>query len=240
MGQKVNPIGLRMGVTLNWRSRWFVRGRKFADNIKEDYLLRDYIKKKLKGAGVSKIEIERTASHVKLIIYTSRPGVVIGKKGVGIDLLTEDIQKQTPNKVLVDVHEVRKPDIEAQLVAENIALQLEKRVSWRRAVKKAMAGAIRRGVRGVKVRVAGRLDGAEIARSEWYNEKRIPLHTLRANIDYGTATAFTTYGTTGVKVWIYHGDILKRKEVKTSVDSRPHASVEKVHQEGGSCLALKR
>ena len=214
MGQKINPIGLRVGVIFNWRSRWFVKGRQFADNIQEDHHLRTYIKKKLKGAGVSKIEIERTVNHVKLIIYTSRPGVVIGKKGVGIDLLTEDIQKQTPNKVIVDIHEVRKPDAEAQLVAENIALQLEKRVSWRRAVKKAMAGAIRRGVRGVKVRVAGRLDGAEIARSEWYNEKQIPLHTLRANIDYGTATAFTTYGTTGVKVWIYHGDTYKRKEIK--------------------------
>lgn len=218
MGQKVNPVGLRVGVIFNWRSRWYVKGRQFADNIKEDYQLRSYIKKKLKGAGVSKIEIERTVNHVKLIIYTSRPGVVIGKKGVGIDLLTEDIQKQTPNKVIVDIHEVRKPDVDAQLVAENIALQLEKRVSWRRAVKKAMAGAVRRGVRGVKVRVAGRLDGAEIARSEWYNEKQIPLHTLRANIDYGVATAFTTYGTTGVKVWIYHGDVYKRKEIKSEVN----------------------
>ena len=216
MGQKINPIGLRVGVIFNWRSRWFVQGRKFADNIKEDHDLRVYIKKKLKGAGVSKIEIERT-NHIKLIIYTSRPGVVIGKKGVGIDALTADIQKQTPTKVVVDIHEVRKPDAEAQLVAENIALQLEKRVSWRRAVKKAIAGAVRRGVRGVKVRVAGRLDGAEIARSEWYNEKRIPLHTLRANIDYGTATAFTTYGTTGVKVWIYHSDIYRRREVKQEV-----------------------
>ena len=217
MGQKVNPIGLRVGVIFNWRSRWFVKGRQFADNIKEDHHLRTYIKGKLKGAGVSKIEIERTAHHVKLIIYTSRPGVVIGKKGVGIDLLTADIQKQTPNKVIVSIHEVRKPDADAQLVAENIALQLEKRVSWRRAVKKAMAGAIRRGVRGIKVRVAGRLDGAEIARSEWYNEKQVPLHTLRANIDYGVATAFTTYGTTGVKVWIYHGDVYKMKEIKKEV-----------------------
>ena len=217
MGQKVHPTGLRVGVILNWRSRWFVKGRQFADNIKEDHHLRAYIKNKLKGAGVSKVEIERTANHVKLIIYTSRPGVVIGKKGVGIDALTEDVQKQTSNKVVLDIHEVRKPDVEAQLVAENIALQLEKRVSWRRAVKKAIAGAVRRGVRGVKVRVAGRLDGAEIARSEWYNEKQIPLHTLRANIDYGVATAFTTYGTTGVKVWIYHGDVYKRREIKTEV-----------------------
>jgi len=214
MGQKVNPVGLRVGVIFNWRSRWYAKGRQFADNIKEDHCLRVYIKNKLKGAGVSKIEIERTANHVKLIIYTSRPGVVIGKKGVGIDLLTADIQKQTSSKVIVDIHEVRKPDVDAQLVVENIALQLEKRVSWRRAVKKAMAGAVRRGVRGIKVRVAGRLDGAEIARSEWYNEKQIPLHTLRANIDYGMATAFTTYGTTGVKVWIYHGDVYKRREIK--------------------------
>ena len=214
MGQKVNPIGLRVGVILNWRSRWYVKGRKFADNIQEDHHLRTYIKKKLKGAGISKIEIERTANHVKLIIYTSRPGVVIGKKGVGIDSLTADIQKQTPSKVIVDIHEVRKPDIDAQLVAENIALQLEKRVSWRRVVKKAMAAAIRRGVRGIKVRVAGRLDGAEIARSEWYNEKQVPLHTLRANIDYGVATAFTTYGTTGVKVWIYQGDVYRRERDK--------------------------
>ncbi len=214
MGQKVNPIGLRLGVIFTWRSRWFVKGRKFSANIKEDYLLRAYVKKKLKGAGVSRIEIERTVNHVKLLIYTSRPGIVIGKKGAGIDLLTEDIQKQTPNKVIVDVHEVRKPDIDAQLVAENIALQLEKRVSWRRAVKKAIAGATRRGVRGIKARVAGRLDGAEIARAEWYNEKQVPLHTLRANIDYGSATAFTTYGTTGVKVWIYHADFYRSKEIK--------------------------
>lgn len=225
MGQKINPIGLRVGVIYNWRSRWFVRGRQFAKNIKEDHLLRTYVKKKLKGAGVSKIEIERTANHVKLLVYTSRPGIVIGKKGVGIDLLTEDIQKQTPNKVIVNIHEVRKPDVEAQLVAENIALQLEKRVSWRRAVKKAMAGAVRRGVRGVKVRVSGRLDGAEIARAEWYNEKQVPLHTLRANIDYGVATAFTTYGTTGVKVWIYHGDVYKRKEVNMPV-VKPQAEVD--------------
>ena len=214
MGQKINPVGLRVGVIFNWRSRWFVKGRKFADNIKADYDLRSYIKKRLKGAGVAKIEIERTASNVRVIVYTSRPGVVIGKKGAGIDQLTADIQKQVSEKVIVDIHEVRKPDVEAQLVAENVALQLEKRISWRRAVKKAMAGAVRRGVRGVKIRVAGRLDGAEIARDEWYNEKRVPLHTLRANIDYGSATAFTTYGTTGVKVWIYHEDFYKRKEIK--------------------------
>lgn len=206
MGQKVHPLGLRLGGIFNWRSRWYVKGKKFADNIHEDYKLREYIKSRLKGAGVSRIEIERTTKDVKLLLFTSRPGVVIGKKGTGIDALQADIQKQTKSKVILNIHEVRKPDIDAQLVAENIALQLEKRVSWRRSVKKAIAFAIRGGVRGIKVRVAGRLDGAEIARSEWYTEKRLPLHTLRANIDYGMARALTTYGVTGVKVWIYHGD----------------------------------
>lgn len=206
MGQKVNPTGLRIGVIFPWRSRWIAKKNKFPIYLKEDYHLRKYIKNKLKGAGVSLIEIDRTANDVKLTVHTSRPGVVIGKKGVGIDAITADIQKQSKNKVILKIQEVRKPDVEAQLVADNIALQLEKRVSWRRALKKAIAAAIRRGVRGIKIRVSGRLDGAEIARSEWYNEKQIPLHTLRARIDYGEATAFTTYGTTGVKVWIYHGD----------------------------------
>ena len=224
MGQKVSPLGLRIGIVYNWRSRWYVRGMKMADNIQEDFLLREYIKKRLKGGGLSKVEIERAGSDLKMIIFTSRPGIVIGKKGVGIDALTEDIQKQTKSKVTVSIQEIRKPDTDAQLVAENIALQLEKRVSWRRALKKAIASAVRRGVRGIKIRVAGRLDGAEIARAEGYSEKRIPLHTLRANIDYGTATAFTTYGTTGVKVWIYHGDIYKRKEVKEVGLVKPQTS----------------
>lgn len=213
MGQKIHPGGLRLGVIFSWKSRWYSKGRQIADNIHEDHKLRTFVKKKLKGAGISKIEIERTMNQVKLLIFTSRPGVVIGKKGVGIDVLTAEIQKQTKNKLILSIQEVRKPDVDAQLVAENIALQLEKRVSWRRALKKAVASAVRRGVRGVKIRVSGRLDGAEIARSEWYNEKRVPLHTLRANIDYGTATAFTTYGTTGIKVWIYHGDFYRAKEV---------------------------
>ena len=217
MGQKIHPFGLRLGGIFNWRSRWYVEGRKFADNIHEDYLLREYVKKRLKGAGLSRIEIERTARDVKLLIFTSRPGIVIGKKGAGIDKLTEDIQKRSKSKIILNIHEVRKPDTDAQLVAQNIALQLEKRVSWRRSVKKAMAFAIRRGVRGIKVRVAGRLDGAEIARSEWYNEKRVPLHTLTAHIDYGEAGALTTYGVTGIKVWIYHGDIYgKKKQLEES------------------------
>ena len=213
MGQKVSPIGLRVGVIRNWDSRWYASGQKFADNIYEDYRLRQYIKKKLKNAGVSKVEVERTGEQIKLFIFTARPGFVIGKKGVGIDSLAEDIQKQTKYKIAVSIQEVRKADLDAQLVAENIALQLEKRVSWRKALKKAVATAVRQGVRGVKVRVSGRLGGAEIARSEWYNEKSIPLHTLRANIDYGFSEAITTYGLIGVKVWMYYGDVYFMKEI---------------------------
>lgn len=215
MGQKVSPIGLRVGVIRNWNSRWYADKKKFADNIREDYFLRGYVKRKLKNSGVSKVEIERRGEQVKLVIFTARPGVVIGKKGVGIDSLETDIQKQTKNKLSVSIQEVRKPDLDSQLVAENIALQLQKRVSWRRALKKAIASAIRQGVRGVKIRVSGRLDGADIARSEWYNEKSVPLHTLRANIDYGFAEAITTYGLIGVKVWMYYGDVYTKKEVSS-------------------------
>ncbi|MCB9027465.1 MAG: 30S ribosomal protein S3, partial [Bdellovibrionaceae bacterium] len=191
MGQKVNPIGFRVGVIRTWDSRWFAKGKNYVENLREDHKLRDYIKKKLKHAGVSKIEMERAAKKLKVIISTARPGVVIGKKGTGIDALKADLQKQTDNEVFVNIQEVRKPDLDAQLISENIALQLEKRISWRRALKKAMAASVRSGVRGIKVMVSGRLDGAEIARTEWYNEKSIPLHTLRADIDYGTAEALT-------------------------------------------------
>lgn len=214
MGQKVNPIGLRVGVIRTWESRWFAQGRLYADQLHEDLKLRKYLKDKLKHAGVAKIEMERAANKLKVIISTARPGVVIGKKGSGIDALKADVQKMTPNEVFVNIQEVRKPDVDAQLVAENIALQLEKRVSWRRALKKAIASAIRGGVRGIKVQVSGRLDGAEIARTEWYNEKSVPLHTLRADIDYGTAEALTAYGIIGLKVWIYKGDVLSAKEVE--------------------------
>ncbi|MCB0342940.1 MAG: 30S ribosomal protein S3 [Pseudobdellovibrionaceae bacterium] len=214
MGQKVNPIGLRVGVIRTWDSRWYAKGPDYADNLHEDFRLRKYIKKRLKHAGVAKIEMERAAKKLKVIISTARPGVVIGKKGTGIDQLKEDIQKLTNSEVFVDIQEVRKPDLDAQLVAENIALQLEKRISWRRILKKSMAAAVRSGVRGIKIMVSGRLDGAEIARTEWYNEKSVPLHTLRADIDYGTAEALTTYGIIGVKVWIYRGDVLSAKEVE--------------------------
>lgn len=214
MGQKVNPIGLRVGVIRTWDSRWYSRGNDYIENLHEDLRLRKYIKKKLKHAGVSKIEMERAANKIKVIIHTSRPGVVIGKKGSSRDQLLADIQSQTKNEVYVNIQEVRKPDLDAQLVAEDIALKLEKRISWRRALKKAMAAAVRSGVRGIKIKVAGRLDGAEIAREEWYNEKSVPLHTLRADIDYGTAEALTTYGIIGLKVWIYRGDVLSAKEVE--------------------------
>lgn len=214
MGQKVNPIGLRVGVIRTWESRWFAQGKLYASQLHEDLKLRNYLKKKLKHAGVSKIEMERAANKLKVIISTARPGVVIGKKGTGIDALKLDVQAMTPNEVFINIQEVRKPDVDAQLVAENIAIQLEKRVSWRRALKKAIASAVRGGVRGVKVQVSGRLDGAEIARTEWYNEKSVPLHTLRADIDYGTAEAKTTYGIIGLKVWIYKGDVLSAKEVE--------------------------
>ena len=215
MGQKVSPIGLRVGIIRSWESRWYAGKKKFADHIYEDHRLRQYVKKRLKNSGVSKVEIERKGEQIKLVIFTARPGFVIGKKGVGIDALEADIQKQTQYKLSVSIQEVRKPDLDSQLAAENIALQLQKRVSWRRALKKAIASAVRQGVRGVKIRVSGRLDGADIARSEWYNEKSIPLHTLRANIDYGFAAALTTYGLIGVKVWMYYGDVYSNKEVLT-------------------------
>lgn len=212
MGQKVNPIGLRVGVIRTWDSRWFAKGKLYAEQIHEDFKLRNYIKKKLKHAGVARIEMERAANKVKIVISTARPGVVIGKKGTGIDQLKAEVQKLTKNEVFLNIHEVRKPDMDAQLIAENVALQLEKRISWRRAVKKAIQAGIKVGVRGIKVKVGGRLDGAEIARVEWYNEKSVPLHTLRADIDYGTAEALTTYGIIGIKVWVYKGDILTARE----------------------------
>jgi small subunit ribosomal protein S3 len=206
---------LRVGVIRTWDSRWYAKGKDYFNNLHEDIKLRKYLKSKLKHAGVAKIEMERgAAKKIKIIIHTARPGVVIGKKGTGIDSLKADVQKLTPNEVYLSIQEVRKPDIEAQLVAESIALQLEKRISWRRAMKKSMAAAIRGGVRGIKIRVSGRLDGAEIARAEWYNEKSVPLHTLRADIDYGTAEAQTAYGIIGLKVWIYKGDILSQREVE--------------------------
>lgn len=220
MGQKVNPIGLRVGVIRTWDSRWFARGKKYCKCLHEDFKLRNYLKEKLKHAGVSRIEMERAANKIKIIIYSARPGVVIGKKGTGIDTLKADVQKLTPNEVFLNIQEIRKPDIDAQLIAESIALQLEKRISWRRVLKKALTAAIRGGVRGIKVKVSGRLDGAEIARTEWYTEKSVPLQTLRADLDYGTAEALTTYGIIGIKVWVYKGDILSAKEAEEGMRAK--------------------
>lgn len=224
MGQKVNPIGLRVGVIRTWDSRWYAKGKAYAVNLHEDFKLRKYLKKRLGHAGVSKIEMERAANKIKIIISTARPGVVIGKKGTGIDALRAEVQKLTKNEVFLNIQEIRKPDIDAQLISESIAMQIEKRVSWRRAMKKALQAALRGGVRGVKVKVGGRLDGAEIARSEWYTEKSVPLHTLRADIDYGFAEASTTYGLIGVKTWVYKGDVMSVKELEEAQRAKSQES----------------
>ena len=208
MGQKVNPHGLRVGVIKNWDSRWFVSGKDFGDTIVSDYKIREYVKTKLQGAGVPRIEIERDASRVRVFIQCAKPGVVIGFHGAEIEKLRAELEKMVGRPVVVNVIEVKNPDINAQLVAESIAAQLEKRVSFRRAMKLAIGRTMRLGVKGIKVSCAGRLGGAEIARTEHYHEGTIPLQTLRADIDYGFWEANTTYGKIGVKVWIYKGEVL--------------------------------
>jgi small subunit ribosomal protein S3 len=213
LGQKVNPIGLRLGIVKTWESRWF-GGKNYAEYILEDYKLRKFIKDKLYHAGVSRIEIERSSKRVRLRIYTSRPGIVIGKKGTEIALLKNNIEKITDREVLIDIQEIRKPEIDAQLVAENVALQIERRVAFRRAMKRGVSSAMRFGALGVKIICSGRLGGAEMARTEWYREGRVPLHTLRADIDYGFIDARTTYGVIGVKVFIFKGEVLKKDEVE--------------------------
>lgn len=207
MGQKTLPTGNRLGIIRTWDSRWFAT-KDFADNLVQDINVRKAIKGRLYHAGVSRIDIERAGQKMRVAIYTARPGIVIGKKGAEAEKLRQELKAFTGNDVTIDIKEVRKPEIDAQLVAENIAMQLEKRVAFRRAMKKAVASSMRFGAQGVKVACSGRLAGAEIARSEWYREGRVPLHTFRANIDYGLAEARTTYGVIGVKVWIYSGDIL--------------------------------
>lgn len=211
MGQKVNPIGLRLGIIKTWESRWF-GGKNYAHYIFEDHKLRQFVKQKLYHAGVSRIEIERSAKRIRLRIFTARPGIVIGKKGAEIALLKKEIEKLTAHEVLIDIQEIRKPEIDAQLVAENVATQLERRVAFRRAMKRAVQSALRFGALGIKVICAGRLGGAEIARTEWYREGRVPLHTLRADIDYGLAEARTTYGVVGVKVSIFKGEVLRKDQ----------------------------
>jgi small subunit ribosomal protein S3 len=213
MGQKVNPHGLRVGVILDWDSRWYAEA-DFADNLVEDYNIRTYLKKKLYSAGISKIEIERASDRLKIIIFTAKPGVVIGRAGTEIEKLKEEIQKFSAKKLNLEIKEIKKPDLNAQLVAENIATQLENRISFRRAMKSTMARTMKSGAKGIKTAVAGRLGGADMARTEFYSEGTIPLQTLRADIDYGFAEANTTYGKTGVKVWIYHGEVLPVKGAK--------------------------
>lgn len=228
MGQKVHPKGLRLGIIKTWDSKWFTR-KDYAQFLQEDIAIRDYIKKKLPNAAISQIEIERTANRIKVTLHTAKPGIVIGRSGAGVERLKIDLEKfiaernvmSSPGvkvvadkQVQISVQEVTQPELSAQLVAENIAQQIEKRVSYRRAMKQAVSRSLRAGAQGVKITCSGRLAGAEIARSEWYKEGKIPLHTLRADIDYGFAESFTTYGQIGVKVWIYKGEIIKEKEVK--------------------------
>jgi len=213
LGQKVNPIGIRLGIVKTWESRWF-GGKKYAQYILEDHKLRTFIKKKLYHAGVSRIEIERSARRVRLRIFTSRPGIVIGKKGAEISQLKKELEKMTAYEIFIDIQEVRKPELEAQLVAENVALQIVRRVAFRRAMKRGVSSAMRFGALGVKIICAGRLGGAEMARTEWYREGRVPLHTLRADIDYGFTEARTTYGIIGVKVFVFKGEILKKDQME--------------------------
>jgi len=207
MGQKVNPIGLRLGINRTWDSRWFADDN-YADLLHEDLAIRKYLRQRLQQAGVSRIVIERPAKKARITIHTARPGVVIGKKGADIEKLRSALQAMTGSEVHLNIVEIRKPEIDATLVAENIASQLERRVAFRRAMKRAVQSAMRLGANGIRINCGGRLGGAEIARTEWYREGRVPLHTLRADVDYGEATAKTTYGTCGVKVWVFKGEIM--------------------------------
>ncbi|MCC6366634.1 MAG: 30S ribosomal protein S3 [Bryobacterales bacterium] len=208
MGQKVHPYGFRVGVTKTWRSRWFAKA-EYPKLLEEDLDLKDALRDRLKAAGVSSIEVDRPGNKLRITIRTSRPGIIIGRKGAEIEKLKQDLARKTKREVFIDIQEVHKPDADAQLIAESIALQLEKRVAFRRAMRKAVEAALRYGCKGIKVRVSGRLNGAEIARSEWYLQGQLPLHTLRADIDYGFAEARTTYGVIGVKSWVYKGEILE-------------------------------
>ena len=207
MGQKVNPIGLRLGINRTWDSRWYADG-DYAKQLHEDFRIRDFLKKRLSQAGISRVIVERPAKKARITIHSARPGVVIGKKGQDIEVLKNELQKMTGGEVHLNIVEVRKPELDAQLVADSIAQQLERRVSFRRAMKRSVQSAMRQGAEGIRINCGGRLGGAEIARVEWYREGRVPLHTLRADVDYGTSTAHTTYGACGVKVWIFKGEIL--------------------------------
>jgi small subunit ribosomal protein S3 len=211
LGQKVNPIGLRLGIVKTWNSCWYA-DREYKQFLHEDLRLKKYLKKKMYHAGISKIEIERAAKRIRVNIYAARPGIIIGKKGAEIEALKKDLSKLVQGEIFININEVKRPETDAQLIAENVALQLERRVAFRRAIKRSVGMAMKLGVQGVKIAVAGRLGGAEIARSEWYRDGRVPLHTLRADIDYGFAEANTTYGIIGVKVWVFKGEIVVGKQ----------------------------
>jgi small subunit ribosomal protein S3 len=220
MGQKVHPYGFRLGVTKTWRSRWFAK-QDYSKLLREDLELKDSLHERLKAAGVSSIEVDRPGNKLRVTIRTSRPGIIIGKRGAEIEKLKTELAKKTKREVFIDIQEVHKPELDAQLVSESIALQLEKRVAFRRAMRKAVDSALRFGCKGIKVRVSGRLNGAEIARSEWYLQGQLPLHTLRADLDYGFAQAYTTYGVIGVKCWTYKGEILDGMGRHTSLRNEP-------------------
>ena len=220
MGQKIHPTGFRLSVSRNWSSRWYANDRDFAGMLAEDIKVREYLKTKLKNASVSRVLIERPAKNARITIFSARPGVVIGKKGEDIENLKRELGRQLGVPVAVNIEEVRKPEIDAKLIADSITQQLEKRIMFRRAMKRAMQNAMRLGAQGIKIMSSGRLNGIEIARCEWYREGRVPLHTLRADIDYGTSEAKTTYGVIGVKVWVYKGDTLGRNDLPAAVDPR--------------------
>ena len=217
MGHKVHPLSMRLGYIKTWRSRWFARKKDFANNLHEDIEIRKYVKKTFSAAGIATIEIERASNRAKVIIHTARPGIIIGRKGADIDRLRDDLQDRTKKEIYIDIKEVKNPAIEAQLVAENIAFQLEKRIAFRRAMKKAVQQAMTGGALGIKVKCAGRLGGAEMSRTEGYKEGKVPLQTFRADIDYGFTEALTTYGLIGVKAWVYKGDILEKRPVGVAV-----------------------
>ncbi len=227
MGQKVNPVGMRLGIVKDWSSKWYASSKDYANFLNTDIKIREYIRKKLAQASVSEIRIERPARNARIIIHTARPGIVIGKKGEDIDKLRKEVSKMMGIPVHISVEEIRKPEVDARLVAESVAQQLEKRIMFRRAMKRAVSNAMRLGAQGVRINVAGRLNGAEIARTEWYREGRVPLHTLRADIDYGFAEANTTYGIIGVKVWIFKGEIIGNPEQEIAKDKEKPSKPEK-------------
>ncbi len=224
MGQKVHPTGIRLGIVKDWTSRWYANSQDYPVFLLQDLNVRDYIKQKLSHASVSRIQINRPANNASITVHTARPGIVIGKKGEDIDKLRQDVSKMMGVPVKINVEEIRKPELDAKLVAEGIAQQLEKRIMYRRAMKRAVTNTMRLGAEGIKINVAGRLNGAEIARGEWYREGRVPLHTLRADIDYGTAEANTTYGIIGIKVWIFKGEVF---DMDTQIESSNESNTKK-------------